>query len=87
MARAEFEPFKYIVLKCSYVEQLMVNDPIFCKNITRVLTEYRKYMTSLGKEPNNYYVVNQDESYAEDILTMILDGEEAKLRDKLAEEE
>lgn len=73
---AVFEEDKFIVIPTKYLGQLTQTAYL---QLVRVLDRVSNLRAAAGKrEAAKYYVVNRDEPYAEDVLNIILLGEERK---------
>ena len=75
--KAEFHEDKYIILKKEYVESLLTDEE------QQVLQDVIAALHKKQKEHNiqtdsKYYVCNRDESYARDVIKIILEGEYSK---------
>ena len=68
---AEFEE-KFIVINRKHFAEKGIPDYLL-ENLQDTLGKIEAYLPG-----HKYYVCNQDEPYAQDILAMILKGEEAK---------
>ena len=75
---ARFEDDKFIVLPTKYVEQmpstLKTQLAYVCDRVRTLRSDAKGEYTPVPK----YYVCNQDEPYAQDVLNTILLGEERK---------
>ena len=69
------EENKFIVIPVKDLRYLDNPQHSSLKEIVEKLAEGRKLE---GKKSNEYYVCNQDEPYAKEVLEVILKGEEAK---------
>jgi hypothetical protein len=67
---------KFIVINLKHIKQLSQSHPNFVEQLKNDLE-----FVSLMIPPNNYYVCNQDEPYAQTILEIILEGETKKETD------
>lgn len=67
---AEYEE-KFIVINKKYLSQLPAG---LFDRFSRVLTEMQQFLPD-----NKYYVCNQDEPYAQQVIDIILAGENAKV--------
>ena len=81
---AEFEE-KFIVINRKHIEELMrvrLEQDVVLSSAWQVLDAiahfWTEYYGEFGGRPHRYYVVNQDEPYADKVLKMILEGEEEK---------
>lgn len=69
------EENKFIVIPLKDLRYLDQPRQKHLNEVLKLLAEGRKLE---NKPENNYYVCNQDEPYAEDVLNLILKGEEMK---------
>lgn len=67
---------KFFVIPYKDLELLSEEDQQKLKSVLEKIASERK---AKGKEVNNYYVCNQDESYAEKVFNVIIEGEKEKL--------
>ena len=73
---AVFEDDKFLVIPVKYLDRMSVTTR---GHLYAVMERLRKLREGDGKDTDNqYYVVNQDEPYANDVLNTILLGEERK---------
>ena len=79
----EFEDNKYIVIKTQDFKNLSMTNR---GALIGVLDKIQRDRLALGKDPEpKYYVCNQDEPYAIDVLNTILKGEERKERKRISD--
>lgn len=72
----EFESCKFLVIKTEYINSMSGKNR---QRFLWVLRDIQKQRKRLGKKPNPfYYVCNQDEPYAKQVIEIILGGEKAK---------
>jgi hypothetical protein len=77
---AEFEKDKFIVIPTKYLERISTTARIQLAAVMNAVEKVRGKDKVVNLYPE-YYVVNQDEPYAEDVLSVILRGEERKERE------
>jgi hypothetical protein len=77
---AEFEDDKFIVIPTKYIERLSMTARIQLVAVMGAVEKVRVKDKVVNLYPE-YYVVNRDEPYAEDVLSIILRGEERKERE------
>jgi hypothetical protein len=77
---AEFEDDKFIVIPTKYLERMSTTARIQLAAVMNAVEKARVKDKVVNLYPE-YYVVNRDEPYAEDILSTILLGEERKERE------
>jgi len=66
---------KFLVLKREDLDKL---SPELKAMINHICLQYDRIRAREGKSVNRYYVVNQDEPYAEEVANLIAAGEAAK---------
>jgi len=80
MAEVKYEGDKYIIIPKKYLEKMALTHR---HRIVTLLERMAAMRISEGKDPNpGYFICNQDEPYALDVLNVILRGEERKNRRK-----
>lgn len=68
---------KYIVIKVNDMLYSLDLDEI--RLLDKILDKIKKYRSRYGKKSNKYWVVNQDERYANKVKRMIQRSEKIKL--------
>jgi len=72
----QFERFKFIVLPTKYTEHMSGKNRMRLRWICRDIEKQRR---KLGKDPDpRYYVCNIDEPYSEQVIEIIMNGENSK---------
>lgn len=72
----EKEGFKYFVIKMEDLFESL--DENWINGFDQILKKYNNYRESKGKQINNYYVVNRDEKYSNEIKQIIEKNEGIK---------
>jgi hypothetical protein len=71
---------KFYVFKKDDLDSVLQKNPLLQEYFQSMCTLVRLHRIALNKRPVNCYVVcNQDESYADAVWKIILDGEDKKL--------
>jgi len=66
----------HTVLKNSDLKAMCAKDPMIARNLEYVLSRYAYHRLTTGKDPDaKYYVCNQDEPYADQVLAVILENQ------------
>ncbi len=76
---AEFERYgKYYVLKNDDIKKLLTRGEIF--QLQQIALKIAQHRSLNGKKPyNNYVVINEDESYAEKVWSLIEESYREKI--------
>ena len=75
---AAFEEDRFVVIPRKYVERLSMTARLALTQMVRQVRAMREQDAGEPVPYSKYYVVNRDEPYAEDVLNIILLGEERK---------
>ena len=67
---------KYLVLKWEELKDIYELFPETEAQMANILVKHTLYRKFCAKSKNNYIVVNQDESYAEELWKFILDSKD-----------